>query len=350
MSFTAITYRVLIASPSDLTEEREAATLAINDWNAQHAAAECIVLLPVKWETHARPQSGVRPQEAINAQIVQTCDILVGMFWTKLGTSTGVAESGTVEEINQFVMQHKPALLYFSSRPIDPRKINLKQHSKLKAFEDETKRLALVGSFGSVDELRANLLRDLMGQVRALPPPSDGLRGAVDETVTGEVRSELHSEIGSKIELISQALTVKRFHPDLIIGLSRGGLVVAARLSHELRRQPPIPTISLWPHAHDYNNALNSFDLPKIYEMQIGSGRKSSRLWNVLIVDDACNSGRSLDYAKRYVQDKLAHLRCRIKTAALEIQQDLYTSQIKPDFFASEEFRSKDAWGDEEDP
>ena len=55
MSFTATTYRVLIASPSDLTEEREAATLAINDWNAQHAAAEAVVLLPVRWETHARP-------------------------------------------------------------------------------------------------------------------------------------------------------------------------------------------------------------------------------------------------------------------------------------------------------
>lgn len=68
MSFTATSYRVLIASPSDLTEEREAATMAINDWNAQHAVAEGIVLLPVKWETHARPKSGVRPQGAINAQ------------------------------------------------------------------------------------------------------------------------------------------------------------------------------------------------------------------------------------------------------------------------------------------
>ena len=146
MSFTATTYRVLIASPSDLTEEREAATMAINDWNAQHAAAEGIVLLPVKWETHARPESGVRPQGAINTQIVQASDILIGMFWTKLGTSTGVAESGTVEEINQFVEQQKPALLYFSNRPIDPGKIDLKQHRKLKAFKDETYRQALVGS------------------------------------------------------------------------------------------------------------------------------------------------------------------------------------------------------------
>lgn len=169
MSFTATTYRVLIASPSDLAEEREAATMAINDWNAQHAAVEGIILLPVKWETHARPESGVRPQAAINVQIVQPCDILIGMFWTKIGTSTGVAESGTVEEINQFVEQRKPALLYFSSRPIDPGKIDLKQHRKLKAFKDDTYRQAFVGSFGSVDELRTVLLRDLTGQLRAMP-------------------------------------------------------------------------------------------------------------------------------------------------------------------------------------
>jgi hypothetical protein len=168
MSFTATTYRVLIASPSDLTEEREAATLAINDWNAQHAVAEGIVLLPVKWETHARPESGVRPQGAINAQIVQTCDILIGMFWTKLGTDTGVAESGTVEEINQFVEQQKPALLFFSNRPIDPGKIDLKQHRKLTVFKDETYRHALVGSFDSVNELRTTLLRDLTRQLRAM--------------------------------------------------------------------------------------------------------------------------------------------------------------------------------------
>ncbi len=170
MSFTATTYRVLIASPSDLTEEREAATMAINDWNAQHAAAEGIVLLPVKWETHARPESGVRPQGAINAQIVQTCDILIGMFWTKLGTGAGVAESGTVEEINQFVEQQKPALLYFSDRPTAPSGIDLKQLKKLKDFKDATYSQALVGSFHSVDELRTNLLRDLTGHVRTLPP------------------------------------------------------------------------------------------------------------------------------------------------------------------------------------
>ncbi len=96
---------------------------------------------------HALPETGRRPQEAINRQLVQECDILVGMFWTKLGTATGVAESGTVEEIDQFVAAGKQAMLYFSSRPIDPNKIDLKQHRKLRAFKAATYGKALTGAF-----------------------------------------------------------------------------------------------------------------------------------------------------------------------------------------------------------
>jgi hypothetical protein len=168
MSFSSETYRVLIASPSDLSQEREAATDAINEWNAQHAAVEGIVLLPVKWETHAVPEIGQRPQEAINQQLVQDCDILVGMFWTKLGTATGAAESGTVEEINQFVAGGKMAMLYFSSRPVDPNKIDLKQHRKLRAFKAGTYGMALTGTFANLDELRQVLLRDLTRKARQL--------------------------------------------------------------------------------------------------------------------------------------------------------------------------------------
>src|ERR1700757_314074 len=103
MAFTAQTYRILIASPSDLSEEREVATAAVNDWNALHAAAEGIVILPFRWEPHPPPTAGVRPQAAINKQLVADADVLIGMFWTRIGTSTGVADSGTLEEIDQFV-------------------------------------------------------------------------------------------------------------------------------------------------------------------------------------------------------------------------------------------------------
>ena len=166
--FKADTYRVLIASPSDLADERSAATEAVNEWNAMHAASEGVVLLPVKWETHATPESGVRPQASINRQLVASSDILVGMFWTKFGTSTGVAESGTVEEIDQFVAAGKPAMLYFSSRPIDPSKIDLEQQKKLRAFKDETYKTALVGGFSSTDDLQKTLLRHLTDQIRQM--------------------------------------------------------------------------------------------------------------------------------------------------------------------------------------
>lgn len=176
MSFRAETYRVLIASPSDLAEERDAAADAVHEWNAQHAAAESIVLLPVRWESHARPEAGVRPQGALNEQIVSDADILIGLFWTKLGTSTGVAESGTVEEVDQTVAAGRPTMLYFSSRPIDPNRIDLKQHRKLRKFKDDTYKTALTGSFMGIDDLRAILLRDLTRQVRSMKPRMSSAR------------------------------------------------------------------------------------------------------------------------------------------------------------------------------
>src|SRR4051794_36334401 len=117
----------MIASPSDLVEERQVATEAVNEWNPLHSAAEGVMLLLVKWETHALPQTGVRPQEAIDRQLVDSSDFLVGLFWTRFGTGTGVAESGTAEEIDLVVGAGKPAMLYFSKRPIDPSTVNIEQ-------------------------------------------------------------------------------------------------------------------------------------------------------------------------------------------------------------------------------
>jgi hypothetical protein len=176
MSFKAEIYRVFIASPSDLAEERQVATEAINEWNSQHAAAESVVLLPVKWETHATPRSGVRPQKAINDQLVQNSDILIGMFWTKIGTNTGIAESGTVEEIDQFVATAKPTMLYFSRRPIDPNAINLIQQKKLRSFKSATYKNALTGGFTGLDDLRQTLIRDLLNQVRKLKSATPATR------------------------------------------------------------------------------------------------------------------------------------------------------------------------------
>ncbi len=114
------------------------------------------------------PQIGGPPQEIINRQLVSKCDILVGMFWTRLGTSTCAAESGTVEEISQFVAAGKPALLYFSSRRISPNKLDLKQQERLNAFREAMRPRAFTGNFSRPSELREVLLHHLLQQVRQI--------------------------------------------------------------------------------------------------------------------------------------------------------------------------------------
>src|SRR5688572_29161035 len=114
MPFQATAYRVLIASPSDVPDERKLANEIVHQWTAIHGASTQTVLLPVMWETHTAPEMGDRPQSIINRQIVDDSDALVGIFWTRIGTPTGVAESGSVEEIERFINSAKPAMLYFS--------------------------------------------------------------------------------------------------------------------------------------------------------------------------------------------------------------------------------------------
>jgi len=99
MAYDSRVYRILIASPSDVLEEREAAVRVMQDWNDLHSNNRRVVILPLRWETHTAPEYNVRPQEAINRRIVDDCDLVVGIFWTKLGTPTGEADSGTLEEI-----------------------------------------------------------------------------------------------------------------------------------------------------------------------------------------------------------------------------------------------------------
>src|SRR5579872_4563995 len=84
---------VLIASPSDVRDERDAVESAIHEWNANHHSETGIILLPVRWETHSYPGSGDRPQAIINKQIVASSHLLIGIFGSRLGTHTGKAQS-----------------------------------------------------------------------------------------------------------------------------------------------------------------------------------------------------------------------------------------------------------------
>jgi hypothetical protein len=168
MPFDAKVYKVLIASPSDVQAERDAVTQAIHDWNDDHSEAEGISFVPIRWERHAAPELGDRPQELINKYLGDKSDLLIAIFWSKLGSPTGKEESGTVEEIKEFKDAGKLAMVYFCKRAIPQELIDHEQLSKLHAFRKEIEALGIYNTFKEIQDLKEDLTRHLTIQMRRL--------------------------------------------------------------------------------------------------------------------------------------------------------------------------------------
>lgn len=168
MPYAATVINVLIASPSDLSVERELIRDTIHSWNALHARDQSKVLLPIMWESHSAPQMGDRPQGIINNQVLRGCDMLIGAFWHRLGSPTGKEDSGTVEEIKWFLKQKKPVMLYFSKAPVALDDTDSLQVEALRKFRAEIRNQGIQESYTSADELRMKLRDQLLIVVREL--------------------------------------------------------------------------------------------------------------------------------------------------------------------------------------
>jgi hypothetical protein len=159
--YNARVFNVMLASPSDVASERRVARDVILEWNYVNSDSRGVVLMPVGWETHSSPLLGDRPQAIVNDQILRRSDLLVAIFWTRLGTATGDAVSGTAEEIERHVAAGKPAMLYFSSAPVVPTSVDLEQFAALQIFRERIKSRGLIESFESLTEFREKFSRQL---------------------------------------------------------------------------------------------------------------------------------------------------------------------------------------------
>jgi hypothetical protein len=150
--FQANVLNVMIASPGDVADERKIVTEEIHRWNNANSSARRMVLLPIRWETHSTPQMGRPPQEVLNSQLLDSADLVIGIFGTRIGTPTTQYISGTVEEIKRHVASGKTAKVYFSNVPIAPREINATQYDLVKAFQEECRTTGLYASFESIED------------------------------------------------------------------------------------------------------------------------------------------------------------------------------------------------------
>lgn len=161
MSYDSKVYNVMIASPGDVASERAIIRDVVYEWNAVHSHARSIVLLPVGWETHSSPEMGDSAQNIINNQVLERCDLLVGVFWTRIGTPTTDYASGTVEEIERHMQSGKPTMLYFSSQPVALDTVESEQIEQLKEFKDSCRSKGLYESYDSLNGFKEKLYRQL---------------------------------------------------------------------------------------------------------------------------------------------------------------------------------------------
>jgi hypothetical protein len=98
--------------------------------------------------------------------LLEDCDLLVGIFWTKLGAPTGASASGTVEEIERHQAAGKPAMIYFSTEPVVPQSIDQEQFAALMKFKDWCKEKGLIETFENITAFRQKFMRQLQIMLR----------------------------------------------------------------------------------------------------------------------------------------------------------------------------------------
>jgi hypothetical protein len=185
VGYKARVFEVLIASPSDVASERRIIRDVVSEWNAVNAKDRHIVLMAIGWETHATPEMGDRPQAVINKQLLKDADLLIAAFWTRIGSPTGVAASGTVEEIEEHIRAGRPAMIYFSAAPVRMDSTDQEQYSALKAFKQSLRERGLIEEYEDLSEFRAKLTRQLAQKMIAMAPRSS--ESAPEFDLTGDL-------------------------------------------------------------------------------------------------------------------------------------------------------------------
>lgn len=147
-----------VASPSDVANEREILEEVITELNVTWSKNLGIKLELLRWETHTLPAVGEDPQDIINKQIGDDYDIFIGILWTKFGTPTPRAASGTLEEFERAFERYKldsdsvKIMFYFNDKPISPSQIDEKQMTLVKKFKKRIQKTNVYQVYSSEDD------------------------------------------------------------------------------------------------------------------------------------------------------------------------------------------------------
>lgn len=132
--------RIFLATPSDVSPEREVVKTVINEINGTLGAALNFRTEVTGWE-NVPPARGKSAQKVISSYIGENYDIFLGVMWSRVGTPTDGAESGTIYEYESALKlddnrEDFQLMWFFKDDNIEFSKIDPIQLSKVKSFRE----------------------------------------------------------------------------------------------------------------------------------------------------------------------------------------------------------------------
>lgn len=173
MPRTVVTYKIFLASPSDVKEEREIVKKVIETYNQIHSC-DNIMLELLCWEDSTYPSFGDYPQDVVNSQIGDDYDVFIGILWARFGTPTLEYKSGTEEEFYRAYERYNNGddvelMVYRKDERVSPSAIDAEQLKKVNSF---TSKVADLGgyyfTFTGKEQFHDMLLKHFEGVIRDL--------------------------------------------------------------------------------------------------------------------------------------------------------------------------------------
>ncbi|HEY5709396.1 MAG TPA: hypothetical protein VIS51_08365 [Solirubrobacterales bacterium] len=160
-------------------------------------------VVPTHWGHHSAAEHGTRPQESLNKQLVEDADILIALFWHRLGSPTGEAESGTVEEIEEASVHGAYVGVLRCIRAIPPGDLDGDQASRLDAFLNEIRPKSLILEYEEAVALRERVDTILTTAVTELRTRAEAQAAATadpEEEATERATSSRGTEVWPRVE------------------------------------------------------------------------------------------------------------------------------------------------------
>jgi len=191
--------RLTICAPGDVSKEVALAKAVIDEWNNVHGEGLNCWIKHQYWLSDAYPDMLERPQEVVNRQIIDDADILVAILWSRFGTPTGVANSGTEEEIRRGIQKGKRVLIYFSRLEPLPPTAEQKQLEQLAEFKAEMLEKGLCWTFTSRRSFESDFAKHLAKTVHELRAATIPPKKTAPKKRSIKIKQEIHGGTGHTV-------------------------------------------------------------------------------------------------------------------------------------------------------